>query len=785
MSGEIHKEIELKIAHVLFVDIVGYSKLAINDQRAAIETLKEIVRGSEAFQRAEAVGRLIKIPTGDGMALVFHDSPEEPLDCALEISRALQDDAQLRLRMGIHSGPVSGVVDVNEGVNVAGGGINMAQRVMDCGDAGHILLSKRVADDLEQYPHWKPHLHHLGTCRVKHGVRLEVVNLFTNELGNRAVPGKFRRAQRRRITTLAGVILLIGGLAAAALIYTRKPIAAIPEKSIAVLPFENLSEDKGNAYFAAGIQDEILTRLANLGGLKVIARTSVEKYQSHPANLAAVAAELGVAHILEGSVQKLGNEVHVNVQLIKASTAAHVWAQSYDRTLERAFAVQGEVAQTVATALRVALAPAQIEKLNSLPTQNPAAYDAFLRGEYALDQAWKNGDYQKSFDPAIASFQEAVAADPQFALAYARLGYAELTKEEFAHKDGRAVHKPELLVSAKQNVDRALQLQPGLAAGHFALGRWHSAAKQDREAALMEYHRALELDPRLSDATIRIAGIALNRGHPEDAVELLRKGSESDPLNYQLLRNLSLAYSMRREYQRAFEVDSRILAMNPGDETDTFNLCNDIFQTTGDLREARRVLDGLIAQLPAGKPKSIRITTLELFLFVLNRDFAAAKNYADSIPLENWETDWSREQTLGDIARFAGEKESSRSSYQNARVLLMAAIAKDPEEPQSHADLSMVDAGLGLDDEALREAERAIELEPLEKNARMALGWLVNRVVVQTRLGKTDDAIHGIEQLMAIPYAGEVMSACLLKINPDWDPLRNDSRFRKLADTGR
>src|SRR5213080_1697446 len=198
MSTEIKKEIQLEIAHVLFIDIVRYSKLSINDQHAAIEELNRIVRASEQFQRAEAASRLLKIPTGDGMALVFYTSPEAPAQCAVEISRALKEHPRLQLRMGIHSGPVSGVVDVNNRPNLAGAGLNMAQRVMDCGDAGHILLSKHVAEDLEEYEQWRPLLHDLGTCEVKHDVRVGVTNLYSEEIGNRQLPRKFQAMKRHR-----------------------------------------------------------------------------------------------------------------------------------------------------------------------------------------------------------------------------------------------------------------------------------------------------------------------------------------------------------------------------------------------------------------------------------------------------------------------------------------------------------------------------------------------------------------------------------------------------------
>src|SRR5262249_7761641 len=289
MAAEVKKEIQLEIAHVLFTDIVGYSKLPINHQRALVERLNEIVRGTDEFQAAETARRLLTIPTGDGITLVFYDSPETPAECALEISRALKKDPELQLRMGIHSGPVSGVIDAAGKPNVAGAGINIAQRVMDCGDAGHILLSKHVAEDLKEYPHWQPHLHELGECEVKHGAHVSVVNLYTEELGNPAMPEKLKAARgavaarRKRaayqwlsvgVTSLLVVIAAIGSLL---LRYKKPPTAlgsAVPEKSIAVLPFENRSEDKVNAYFADGIQDEILTRLSKIADLKVIARTS-------------------------------------------------------------------------------------------------------------------------------------------------------------------------------------------------------------------------------------------------------------------------------------------------------------------------------------------------------------------------------------------------------------------------------------------------------------------------------------------------------------------------------
>src|SRR6266699_510882 len=376
MSAEPERHLRLEIGHVLFIDIVGYSKLLITEQSELLRRLSDVVRETEQFRSAEAEGKLVRLPTGDGMALVFRNSPEAPVQSALELSKGLKAHPELKVRMGIHSGPVNEVADVNERANITGAGINIAQRIMDCGDAGHILLSKHVADDLEQYPQWRAHLHDLGECEVKHGVRVFVVNLYTEELGNLEVPEKFRQAKETQTTptipaadakpagrsrALIAALIIVAALAAAGFyIFSHRPsskappssvapaLPAISEKSIAVLPFENLSEEKANAYFADGIQDEILTRLSKIADLKVISRTSTHHYKSAPENLPEIAKQLNVAHIVEGRVQKSGDAVRVNVQLIKAANDSHLWADTFDRNLTDIFSVESEVAKAIA-----------------------------------------------------------------------------------------------------------------------------------------------------------------------------------------------------------------------------------------------------------------------------------------------------------------------------------------------------------------------------------------------------------------------------------------------------
>src|SRR5437773_5039107 len=287
MPEEEKTKLRLEIAHVLLIDIVGYSKLLINEQSEQLRTLKEMVRGTEQFRLAEAEGKLLRLPTGDGGALVFRTNPEAPVLCALEISKALKNHPELRVRMGIHSGPVNQVSDLNEQANIAGAGINIAQRVMDCGDAGHILLSRHDAEHLEQYPRWRANLHDLGECEVKHGVRVGVVNLSGDGVGNAAAPKKFQAIKKRRAhvrwAAVAVALLVLGAIVGGTFFFLRRPTTSalrVLDKSIAVLPFENLSSDKENAFFTDGVQDEILTDLAKIADLKVISRTSVMQYKA-------------------------------------------------------------------------------------------------------------------------------------------------------------------------------------------------------------------------------------------------------------------------------------------------------------------------------------------------------------------------------------------------------------------------------------------------------------------------------------------------------------------------
>ena len=433
MAAEIEREIQLEIGHVLFIDIVGYSKLLINEQSEQLQKLKETVQGTEQFRRSEAEGKLLRLPTGDGGALVFRTSPEAPVLCAMEIAKMLKDHPKLPVRMGIHSGPVNEISDLNEQANIAGAGINIAQRVMDCGDAGHILLSRHVAEDLEQYPRWRPLLHDLGVCEVKHGVRVGVVSLYDNEVGHPALPKKFQALKRHRTrvrsVATAAAVLALAAIVAGIAIFSRNragPALAAPEKSIAVLPFENLSEEKANSYFADGVQDEILTDLARIADLKVISRTSVMHYKTGVArNLREIGQQLGVANVLEGSVQRSGNRVRVNAQLVDARTDRHLWGQTYDRDLADVFAIQSEIAKTIADQLQTKLSPNEKSAIERAPTSDISAFDLYAQANNLVLRAnTRIGNPKAESLQAVDLLNQAVGRDPSFFDAYCQLAFA-------------------------------------------------------------------------------------------------------------------------------------------------------------------------------------------------------------------------------------------------------------------------------------------------------------------------------------------------------------------------
>src|SRR6476659_6159976 len=563
MSAELKPDLQLEIAYLLLIDVVGYSKLLVNEQIELLHELNRLVRSTASFQAAESNNKLIRVPTGDGMALIFFRSPEEPARCAIEISEALKTHPDIQLRMGVHSGPINQVTDVNDRVNVAGTGINVAQRVMDCADAGHILLTKHVADDLAQYRHWQPYLHDLGEYEVKHGLRVHIVNLYKDGLGNPALPEKLKRRarwkQRGTATVkpvrapawpntllLIALVLLALALATSFFILVRRGAlsrtsnaAIIPEKSIAVLPFENRSEEKANAYLTDGIQDEILTRLAKISDLKVISRTSTQHYKSTPENLPEIARQLGVAHILEGAVQKSGDSVRVNVQLIKVATDAHIWAATFDRKLTDILSVESEVAKAIADQLQAKLTGREEQVIAAKPTDNPEAYDAYLRG---LAYSLKTSNTPANVLGAQKYLKEAVRLDPKFALAWALLSYTDAVSYSTLALEPTVALREEV----RQAAESALTLQPNLGEAVHAKGYYHYACLKDYDTAVRYFEQARPLLPNNSLIPESLAYVARRRGQWAPSESYFNEAERVDPRNVNLLTQHALSYILLR-----------------------------------------------------------------------------------------------------------------------------------------------------------------------------------------------------------------------------------------------
>jgi TolB-like protein/class 3 adenylate cyclase/Tfp pilus assembly protein PilF len=791
----------------LFIDIVGYSKLLITEQSELLRRLSDVVRETEQFRRAEAEGKLVRLPTGDGMALVFRNSPEAPVQCALELSNGLKAHPELSVRMGIHSGPVNEVADVNERANITGAGINVAQRVMDCGDAGHILLSKHVADDLEQYPRWRSHLHELGECEVKHGVRVHVVNLYTEEVGNSQVPEKFQKTKEMQGAPaiaaseakpaggsrgwIAALVIVATAIAGAGFyIFSHRssskappssaapPPAVIQEKSIAVLPFGNLSRDPDNAYFADGIQDEILTRLSKIADLKVISRTSTQHYKSAPENLPEIGKQLSVAHILEGSVQKSGDSVRVNVQLIKATNDSHLWADTFDRKLTDIFSVESEVAKAIADQLRAKLSGQEEQAIAAKPTDNPEAYDAYLRGlAYSLKTALTPANSLG----AQKYLREAVRLDPKFALAWARLslvesrGYLTLSLQPTIA----------LREEARQAAETAVTLQPSLGEALRAKGYYHYACLKDYDTAVRYFEQARPLLPNSSQIPESLAYLERRRGQWDRSESYFNEAERLDPRNVGLLTQHALSYMLQRRFPEALRKLDQILDITP-DDVDTLVLKANIYQAEGDLPRAAT----LLAPLHPNADDTQALET-QVYQAILERRPAQIIPRLKEIlakpdpalgyfigELRFW---------LGWAQEVAGDHAAAQESWRQARSELEPFLKDQPENFSLMGDLALTNMGLRDKTAAFAFVEKEMAAVPIEKDALDGPAPIEVLARVAAQMDEPDRAIAALQKVLSIHYEGPLiggglkLTPALLRLDPMFDPLRNDPRFQKLA----
>jgi TolB-like protein/class 3 adenylate cyclase/Flp pilus assembly protein TadD len=809
MPDEQKTQLRLEIAHVLFIDIVGYSKLLIDEQSEALQELNQIVRNTEAARTAEAAGQLIILPTGDGMALVFTGSVEDPVECALQISQRLRAQPSLPVRMGIHSGPVHHVSDVNQRENIAGAGINIAQRVMDCGDAGHILLSKRVADDLAQYRRWQPYLHDLGDFEVKHGVVVSIVNLYADVVGNPTQPAKLKHGkrlpQRARVSEGAKrspllIPLLIAGLmlfsvAVLAIIFapailkqsrarentTSSPAApttpsapVIAEKSIAVLPFENMSRDPDNAFFTDGVQDQVLTALAKVADLKVISRTSVMQYKSGVArNLREIAQQLGVTHVLEGSVQRAGNKVRVNAQLVNARTDMHEWAENYDRPVDDVFAIQSEIAKAIADQLQAKLSPQEKNAIERPPTTDVIAFDLYSRAKNLMLTTSFSAIGGQNLRKAVDLLEQALARDPSFLLAQCQLAHAH-DNLYFLGID----HTPGRLAQAEAAVQAAFRLGPDAGEAHLARAEHLYRGYLDYEGALAELEiakRTLPNDPLIFEQK---GYIYRRQGKQEEGLRNLERAVELDPRNFFTLQQIALSYLNLRRYRDMIAVLDRALAIKPDDvETRIVRAVVDL-EWKADTRPLHRVIDEIGATNPAGLES---IADTYFICALAERDASMAERALAALGENRFGVDailLDRHFGQGVIGRMTKDPAKAKAGFSAARIAQEKRMQAQPDYGPNYCMLGLIDAGLGRKEEALREGRRAIELLPVEKDSINGPHMIEYFAIIAAWVGEKDLAFEQLDKAIRLPCE---VSYGRLKLLPYYDPLRGDPRFEKIV----
>jgi TolB-like protein/cytochrome c-type biogenesis protein CcmH/NrfG len=540
------------------------------------------------------------------------------------------------------------------------------------------------------------------------------------------------------------------------------------EKSIAVLPFDNLSSDKENAYFAEGIQDEILTRLAKIAALKVISRTSTQKYKSAPDNLREVGRQLGVANLLEGSVQKVANAVHVNVQLIRVATDEHLWAESYNRKLDDIFGVEGEVAGAIADQLNAKLSGSEKDSLTTKLTSNPQAYDAYLRG---LAFQGRIDPFESSVLKSIEAFEEAVRLDPQFGLAWAQL------IREYALAYINFKHTSQLKQAAQQALENALKLAPNQAETQLADGLYHHYFELDYETAKTRYQAVRQQFPNNSAAVEFLGGLARRQNHWDESHQFYKEAIDLDPQNVFLLADASLTDAGMRDLTSARRLLERALNLSPGNPN-VLGILAATYQESGDIAQAQTILD------------TVTSANDNWYVQSLANNAIYSRNYERALTLVQTQLNkheavgsslGSFQTNLADLQRHAGDTEAASGSYGQAHATLEAALREQTDNPGIISNLAWVEAWIGDKNKALDLARKAVALNPASKDAYSGPLREETLARIEAHFGDKENAIAALQHLLSIAYGPPPVTPALLRIDPDWDNLRGDPRFEKLC----
>jgi TolB-like protein len=556
-----------------------------------------------------------------------------------------------------------------------------------------------------------------------------------------------------------------------------EPAGSLPAKSIAILPFENRSEEKANAYFAEGVQDEILTKLATVRDLKVISRTSTAKYQSKPDNLKTVAQELGVSNILEGAVQRAGDKVRVNVQLIDARGDMHIWAKSYDRDFKDVLAVETEIAGEIAEALKANLSPGESHAMAAASTDDPEAHDLFLRGQYEFHKA-QSTLAPDAFDRADAFYQQALARDPNSIEAAAGLVYNQLLRHWFV-----SPLAPQELEKLRSIVDNTLARAPESPDAHFARGVFFYWGFRQYADALVEFDRVLELQPNNAQAQQFRGWIFRRRGEWERSLREIQQAQELDPRDPTIPANMGGIYVSLRLWNDTERPELRALAMDPQNAVAGVLLCRSRLNGTGDVKLARQVFEGF--------PDTFRTSTISFqgdamaiigtrpYLDVMERRFTDALHAFEK---EAGASDAANAPTFtvrAILHLMSGESEAAKAAGEKALPLLEARVRERPDDLFAITELSWVYIALGRNADALRLAEQAADSMPIEKDAQSGTYFQNGLAQIEAHAGKPEDAVKRLRHLLSIP-AGQWVSIALLKLDPIWDPIRDRPDFQQL-----
>ncbi len=579
-----------------------------------------------------------------------------------------------------------------------------------------------------------------------------------------AAQGKHRR---RNIIMLVASGVIIS--AAAGFFLLPRVSARKIEKSIAVLPFENLSDEKANAYFADGIQDDVLTNLSKIGDLKVISRTSVMPYRGKTSNVREIGKALGVATILEGSVRRVGDRVRVNVQLINADTDEHLWAEDYDRDLTDVFAIQSDLAQKIARELQAKLSPTEKAQIERKPTENSEAYLAFVQ---AHDLCTRPDKLRPTIEKAEQLYEQATRLDPDFARAFAGLAWAQ--NWIYHSYDPTPARKEK----ARAATNEAIRLQPDLPEAHLALGFYHYYCERNYQAALNEFAIAKRSLPNSAEVYMAVGSIERRQGKWAESTANFEKATALSPKDVFLLVNLADNYRANKDFDKADKLYDRAIEAAPNSLGALAGKGKLAVELKGDFAEIEKQL----AQMPPGVDPDGQVTSVRVWLFMLQRKFPEALAVLNELPqgvFHDSTAPVSKAALEGMLYLFQGNKAKAQAAFQRARPFAEQSLRESPDDAGRHIQLGFILTGLNRKQEAITEGKRAVELKPEAADAFDGPQITASLAQIYAWVGDKDQALRLLDHSLETPNG---ITVPMLKLDPMWDPLRNDPRFQALID---